>query len=309
MLPGNVRRQFTGILRIIGRRSFLKAVSPPRTGVHNLIRQSPPSRAYSPLSDPTVIFSDNHLLVVNKPPGWHSVPNPEFSKKCILTKLQKMRLGGGSKQDFLLPLHRIDQPCSGLLMLGKTSKAGTRITKLWKKKLVEKQYLAVVKSRRLPGLQHRSLPLAANWFCLRGVMESRKSKDQRSVVIRPNQKASHDGGRSISIEWKVVVQGSTIDNPYVAVLVRTSEGARHMVRALLAQVGKCPIEGDLRYDSTASTLSDQSVALHGYRITLDNKLQLGSLETHKFDAPIPSTWDHFFGIVSQDIVDDQILDR
>jgi hypothetical protein len=47
----------------------------------------------------------------------------------------KLQLGGGSRKDFLKPLHRINQPCSGVLLLGKTSKAASRITTLWKKKL------------------------------------------------------------------------------------------------------------------------------------------------------------------------------
>eukprot|EP00980_Cylindrotheca_fusiformis_P014347 scaffold3827_cov179-Cylindrotheca_fusiformis.AAC.11 len=263
--------------------------------------------AYSPLIDPSVVYSDNHLLVVNKPPGWHSVPNPEFSHKCILSKLREMRLGGGSKQDFLLPLHRIDQPCSGILMFGKTSKAASRITKQWKKKLVEKHYLAVVHSSTLGVLRRRSMPLSSletTSGCshrLEGILQSRNSKDQRSVLIRsPAPEKSESvprDGRFVSMDWQEIALLSLVDNnPYTVVNVKTNEGARHMVRALLAQAGNCPIEGDLRYNSTAAILPDQSVALHAHRIILDNRLQLGSLKTHEFVAPIPNTWETYFGL-------------
>ena len=77
------------------------------------------SSSFRPLQlhPPTIIYSDNHLLVVNKPPGWHSVPNtPKHgksngscgegeTKKCLLTYLKTNKLGGGSKSDFLIPLH------------------------------------------------------------------------------------------------------------------------------------------------------------------------------------------------------------
>lgn len=105
-----------------------------------------------------------------------------------------------------------------------------------------------------------------------------------------------------------------------------------MIRALLSQVGRCPIVGDVRYNWTPSTvasasasasalkdedkeeddqrrgrnhrnnantsttttapvLRDRSVALHAYVIHFNPKqLQLGSLDTYSFRAPIPSTW-------------------
>ena len=104
-----------------------------------------------------------------------------------------------------------------------------------------------------------------------------------------------------------------MDPSYTLLLVRTSEGARHMVRALLAQVGECPILGDVRYwkpnrqsgDNDADDkdpLPDRSVALHAYGVYFDkNQLQLGSLDTFEFKAPVPSTWESYFGIRNQEL--------
>lgn len=65
------------------------------------------------LLEPSIVFTNNHLLLVNKPPGYHSQPNESPSMgnnaKCMLTKLKSMALGGGSSKDFLLPMHRLDQ--------------------------------------------------------------------------------------------------------------------------------------------------------------------------------------------------------
>ena len=87
-----------------------------------------------------------------------------------------------------------------------------------------------------------------------------------------------------------------------------------MVRALLAQVGECPILGDVRYwkpnksrdsDNDAEDkgpLQDRSVALHAYGVYFDQKqLQLGSLDTFAFQAPVPPTWESFFGIRNQEL--------
>jgi hypothetical protein len=127
--------------------------------------------------------------------------------------------------------------------------------------------------------------------------------------------------RPVNVIWKVV-HIPAIDPAFTLILVRTSEGARHMVRALLAQVGDCPIVGDVRYWKAGrrhsyddgddhdydgvdhesikkknGPLSDRSVALHAYGLYFDKKqLQLGSLDTFEFRAPVPSTWKSFFGI-------------
>jgi 23S rRNA pseudouridine1911/1915/1917 synthase len=254
------------------------------------------------LLPPTILFSDNHLLVVNKPVGWHSVPNPEESPKCLLSELKRNQWGGGSAKDFLLPLHRIDQPCSGVLMLAKTSKAASRITSLWKQKRVQKEYLCVVSTSRLARLQQVStvVPEKNDWQVLKGVMQPRLLTE-RSVDIRPP--SSKSTGRPVDLSWKLVkdTHNGNTDN-YSMILVQTNSGARHMVRALLTQMGGCPIVGDVRYDATSLTLKDQSVALHAYRVILDDRLQLGSLDTFEFQAPIPATWNEFFGISSETLV-------
>jgi hypothetical protein len=72
-------------------------------------------------------------------------------------------------------------------------------------------------------------------------------------------------------------------------MVKTNQGARHLVRALLAQVGKCPVQRDSRYGSQAY-LQDSSVGLHARSVTLPDNLQLGSTTQHHFKAPIPISW-------------------
>ncbi len=369
-------------------------------GSTRLTSLSSPSSA-SLLPPPAIIYSDNHLVAVNKPAGWHSVPNlPKHrnvddtdaaitisSKKCLLTHLQHRGLGGGSKKDFLVPLHRIDQPCTGILLFGKTSKAASRVTKVWKgKKLktksnknnprqqqqqdrkghetrrgVMKDYLCVVPTSRLATLEEASIsasnakfeqgqanysgyPISlrnsladkTQWKRLDGLMlrqsagqhESQRPSPRqlqrkqqqryyndrlrkgRSVkIIRPgdgfydyDHAVDHALMRPVQAMWKVLPVPA-ID--YTLLLVRTSEGARHMVRALLAQVGECPILGDVRYwkpkrgenDDDKGPLKDKSVALHAYGVYFDrNHLQLGSLDTFEFRAPVPASWESFFGI-------------
>jgi 23S rRNA-/tRNA-specific pseudouridylate synthase len=115
------------------------------------------------LISPSVIFSNHHMLLVNKTPGYHSQPNDSVpTPKCLLSNLKERKLGGGSQSNFLLPMHRIDQPCSGILILAKNGKAGTRITTAWKKGKVHKEYYCVVECSVVDEMIRRSTLLKKN---------------------------------------------------------------------------------------------------------------------------------------------------
>ena len=114
------------------------------------IQQQSQNRQYSnrskdpKLERPEVIFSNNHLLVVNKPAGWKSQPgngggqsSSVTDPKCLLTYLKSQGLGGGLNKDFLIPTHRLDQPCTGVLIFAKNGKAASRVQVAWSKQLVK----------------------------------------------------------------------------------------------------------------------------------------------------------------------------
>lgn len=86
-------------------------------------------RSIGKLAMPQVLYSNNHLLFVNKPAGWITVAHSDNTfeqrmNQCLLSNLKEQSLGGGSKSDFLKPLHRIDQPCTGAVIYAKKWKGG-----------------------------------------------------------------------------------------------------------------------------------------------------------------------------------------
>lgn len=192
------------------------------------------------LLDPTVLFANNHLLVVNKPAGYHSQPNESIekkaSKKCLLSKLKENQLGGGSAKNFLLPMHRLDQPCTGVLLLSKTSKAGTRTGNAFRKHLVQKDYFCVVEGD-LDGMIERSEIIRSRngrQICkLSGVLMkgAGKSKGGKSVSFKPLTAANSNQGRVCFLEWEhlLTVGGNRKAGRHL-VRVVTSTGAKHQVR-------------------------------------------------------------------------------
>jgi len=282
----------------------------------------------SNLQPPSILYSNHHLIIINKTPGWHSVPIPNnvISQKCLLTKLKQDQLGGGSQKDFLLPVHRIDQPCSGILVYAKNSKAAKRVHTSWKKGQVQKEYLCVVKhdSNFFSGCGHKS----DEWQDLYGVLHPIQ-KHQRSVrmthllndYIVPNSSSSSasKNARICHLRYQILSAPLPHHSDFTLLRVVTNTGARHQVRAMLSQLLQTPVVGDLRYgtkfyknessfcnfDQRGEPLPDQSVALHARSLSMPH-VKLGSMEFLKselFTAPVPSTWKSYFGLTEELIQD------
>ena len=95
-------------------------------------------------TDIEVLYEDNHLIVVNKKPGdivqgdkTGDTPLSDKVKAYIKKKYDK------PGDVFLGTVHRLDRPTSGIILYARTSKALTRMNKLFKDKDVKKTYWAV----------------------------------------------------------------------------------------------------------------------------------------------------------------------
>jgi len=89
-----------------------------------------------------VLFEDEHLAIVYKPAGIVVSGN----KKWTLENALSGNLKKSDEQDALIrpePIHRLDYPTSGALVIGKTSKAVLSLNKMFEEKTISKTYHAV----------------------------------------------------------------------------------------------------------------------------------------------------------------------
>ena len=93
-----------------------------------------------------VVYEDNHIIIVNKESGeivqgdkTGDRPLSEIVKDYIKEKYQK------PGAVFLGVVHRLDRPVSGLVVFARTSKALTRLNKMFAEKdNIKKTYWAIV---------------------------------------------------------------------------------------------------------------------------------------------------------------------
>src|SRR5215203_5202206 len=86
---------------------------------------------------PFIVHEDNHLLIVNKPPGWNTHSPSPYAGEGVYEWL-KNREPRWAK---LAIIHRLDKETSGLILFSKTAEANRSLTEQFTQGLVKKEYI------------------------------------------------------------------------------------------------------------------------------------------------------------------------
>jgi len=87
-----------------------------------------------------IIFQNDNLVVVNKPPNMLVHRSPISNDTCFLMTLLRRQLGR-----MVFPAHRLDRPTSGLMVFALNQDIVSRLGCAFQEGEVEKSYLAVVR--------------------------------------------------------------------------------------------------------------------------------------------------------------------
>jgi len=192
-----------------------------------------------------VLYEDNHLIAVNKRVGdivqgdqTGDTPLSEHVKQYIKEKYQK------PGEVFLGVTHRLDRPTSGIVIFARTSKALTRLNKMFAEKETQKSYWAIVKNR--PEKEKDTL---VHWL-------QRNTKQNKSYALPKEVNGSKRGELDYSLLKEL--------KQYYLLEINLKTGRHHQIRAQLAAIG-CPIKGDLKYGFDRSN-PDGGIHLHARRL-------------------------------------------
>jgi 23S rRNA pseudouridine1911/1915/1917 synthase len=233
-----------------------------------------PPAAYLPEPIPLdVLYEDADLIAVNKPAGMVVHPAPgHFSGTLVNALLAHCPDLGGIGGE-LRPgiVHRLDKDTSGVLVAAKTAAAQEHLAAQFKKRSVQKTYLALAKGRFGEDSGKIDLPVGRH-------PTARKKMSTRSR--RP---------RSADTRWRVKerLAGAAL----LEVAIRT--GRTHQIRVHLAAVGR-PVAGDPVYGgrkkksgaSPAECLLAEAgrQMLHAWRLGI---VHPSTGQQMTFEAPLP----------------------
>ncbi|MEE9365221.1 MAG: RluA family pseudouridine synthase [Dehalococcoidales bacterium] len=231
-----------GFITVNGReaKSSLRIDSGDRVDV--VIPPAPPSPLTPEAIPLSIVYEDEDLLVVDKPPGLTVHPAPGHPDHTLINAILSHVPHLARMGDSLRPgiVHRLDKDTSGLMIVAKNQVAQLNLIEQFRVRSVVKAYLVLVKGHLTPE---------------KGIIDAAIGRDARNrkrmAVVRE--------GRPARTQYQVV---KYLDG-YTLLEILPETGRTHQIRVHLAAIGY-PVVGDPVYGVKSPFLSRQF--LHACRL-------------------------------------------
>lgn len=203
-----------------------------------------------------IIYEDEYLSLVNKPAGITVSGN----KKWTLENALSSNLKKSSEPDALSkpePIHRLDHPTSGIILIGKTSNSVIALNQLFRDRNIDKTYYAVT-INKMESQGNITSPIdnktSSTNFIVEQCLESERFKFLNLVHVFPHT------------------------------------GRKHQIRKHLSELGN-PILGDQIYCSNENILKGNGLYLHAFSLNFTHPF---TKEKMYHSAPLPKKFTRLF---------------
>lgn len=199
-----------------------------------------------------IIYEDQDLLVINKPPGLVVHPAAGHKSGTLVNALlyhcpDLSGIGG-----YLRPgiVHRLDKDTSGLLLVSKSDLAHRELTAQLKARKIKRRYLALVHGEVREDKGVVDAPIG------------RDPIDRKKFAVLSKD---NPYGREARTYYRVKERFPG----YTLLDVELETGRTHQIRVHMAYAGY-PVAGDPVYGPRRNPLNLPGQALHAYRITFSH---------------------------------------
>ncbi len=203
---------------------------------------------------PCLIHEDEHLLVVNKPPGLNTHSPSPYAGEGLFDWLRNRE----PRWSTLAIIHRLDKETSGVIIFSKTSLANRSLTEQFTRRLVHKKYLLLT-DRPVPGqllTARSSLQRVGEKYVSRPV---RAGSEAAETKFRVRRHASHNS----AADEKSGSLCATSTTDCTLLEAEPITGRTHQIRVHAADLG-FPVLGDTLYGGTIAP----RLCLHATEISL-----------------------------------------
>ncbi len=221
--------------------------------------------------DIPILFEDESILAVNKPPGIvvnrsqtaHTDTLQDWAEKRLnLTNLTNLTNDYFQRAGIV---HRLDKETSGVLLIAKTPAAFEHLQKQFKDRVIKKTYLALVHGNVVPSKGSVNAPVG------------RLPWNRERFGILP-------GGKDALTKYQVLKR----NEKYSLIELHPESGRTHQIRVHMKYINH-PVVCDYLYAGRKTYSQDKliftRVMLHAWKITFVHPVAGSSID---LEAPVPS---------------------
>ena len=246
-------------------------------------------------TEPTIIYEDDALLVINKPAGVLVHADGRSEEQTVaqwfLARYPQAKEVGepqaGHDGEPLLRsgiVHRLDRETSGIMVLAKTQEAFTHLKAQFHDRLVQKEYRAFVYGA-----------VRERW----GTIDRQIGRSASNFRLRSAQKGARGALRDAVTDWERIASGQYDGELFSYLKLVPKTGRMHQLRVHLKAIDR-PIVGDTLYAASfaerSCNLGLERLALHAH--ILEFTLPDGARE--RFIAPLPQVFENAAERIAED---------
>jgi 23S rRNA pseudouridine1911/1915/1917 synthase len=175
--------------------------------------------------DIDILYEDEHVLVINKPPFMNTHPNDPKADQDTLVNAAQFYLQAKGEIRNIRQIHRLDRDTSGAILLAKHSLAGAILDNMLVKRNIKRTYIALVHG----VLKQRT-----------GTINAPIGRDRHHATKRRVSQS----GQAATTHFTVLKVDKGKQQTYVKCWLDT--GRTHQIRVHLSHLGH-PLVGDTLY--------------------------------------------------------------
>jgi tRNA pseudouridine32 synthase/23S rRNA pseudouridine746 synthase len=142
--PGTWRSRLLNGRITLSDGTTLREEAPYRHGLTVFYRKEVPSEP-TVVEDPMLVYRDDEIMVVDKPPGMPVTPAGQYVERSLLIRLQR-----STGLIDLAPVHRLDRDTAGLLLLTIKPHMRGAYHRLFAEGNIEREYIAIAHASAAP---------------------------------------------------------------------------------------------------------------------------------------------------------------